>query len=206
MKSKKVYFLFKRIFDIFFSSFGILALLPLFLLISILIKITSKGPVFFVQKRVGKNGKLFNLYKFRTMFLNAEKMGASITSKDDKRITKIGFFLRKYKIDEFPQLFNVLKGDISFVGPRPELQKFVEYYKNDYEEILKIKPGITDYAAIKFSNENDLIRDKENPEAFYVEKILPEKIKLYKKYLSEMNLINDVKIIFLTIINILKAK
>lgn len=198
-KDKSFYFIVKRLFDIIFSFFGVIFLFPLFLIIAILIKISSKGPIIFKQERVGKNFKKFYLYKFRTMIIEAEKKGSSITTANDPRITKIGKFLRKFKLDEFPQLINVLKGDISFVGPRPELEKFVEIYKDDYKEILKIKPGITDFAAISFKNENELIKDNENPEKYYIKEILPKKIELYKKYLNEMNIVLDIKLIIKTL-------
>lgn len=133
------------------------------------------------------------------MIIEAEKKGSSITTANDPRITKIGKFLRKFKLDEFPQLINVLKGDISFVGPRPELEKFVDIFKNDYRDILRIKPGITDYASICYKDENELIKDKENPEKYYINEILPKKIELYKKYLNEMNIVLDIKLIIKTL-------
>lgn len=198
-KDNSIYFILKRLFDIIFSFLGVIFLFPLFLIIVILIKISSKGPIIFKQERVGKNFKKFYLYKFRTMIIEAEKKGSSITTANDPRITKIGKFLRKFKLDEFPQLINVLKGDISFVGPRPELEKFVDIFKNDYRDILRIKPGITDYASICYKDENELIKDKENPEKYYINEILPKKIELYKKYLNEMNIVLDIKLIIKTL-------
>lgn len=193
----------KRIFDIFFSTLGLICLSPLFLLVSILIKLTSPGPVFFKQERIGKNFRPFLLYKFRTMVPDAAQRGHLITAGDDKRITRIGRILRKTKIDELPQLINVLKGDMSLVGPRPEVRKYVEMYRKDYEEILKIRPGITDIASLKFRNEEELLKGKENYEEYYAHVILPEKIKLAKEYLKKMSLWFDVKLILKTIFSIL---
>lgn len=176
------------------------------MVIAILVKLTSRGPVFFKQERVGRFGKIFRIIKFRTMIENAENVGPAITISADNRITKVGKYIRKLKIDELPQLINVLKGDISFVGPRPELQKYVEIFSKEYEEILKIKPGITDYAAIAFSSENEIIKNKKNPEEYYIKEILPKKIELYKKYMDEMNLILDIKLIILTLNKIILKK
>jgi lipopolysaccharide/colanic/teichoic acid biosynthesis glycosyltransferase len=154
----------KRLFDLFFSSMGLLVLWPLFLVIAILIKQDSSGPVFFQQKRVGRGFKVFNLYKFRTMAADAPSKGLTVTAGGDSRITPIGAFLRKTKIDELPELINVLKGDMSLVGPRPEVPKYVEMFKGEYKEILKLKPGITDYAAIEFRDEEGILKRYDNPE------------------------------------------
>ena len=193
----------KRIFDITLSLFGLIILLPFMLIIAILIKIDSKGPVFFKQIRVTKNGKEFKIFKYRTMRVGSDKYSQITVGKDD-RITKIGSFLRKYKLDEIPQLINVLIGDMSLVGPRPEVPKYVALYTEEQEEILKVRAGITDYASIEFSNENDLLASEEDPEKAYIEKVMPKKIELNKKYLSEISVLTDIKIILLTIKKILK--
>ena len=193
----------KRIFDITLSLFGLIILLPFMLIIAILIKIDSKGPVFFKQIRVTKNGKEFKIFKYRTMRVGSDKYSQITVGKDD-RITKIGMFLRKYKLDEIPQLINVLLGDMSLVGPRPEVPKYVALYTEGQKEILKVRAGITDYASIEFSDENDLLASEEEPEKAYIEKIMPKKIELNKKYLSEVSILTDIKIILLTIKKILK--
>ena len=193
----------KRIFDITLSLFGLIILLPFMLIIAILIKIDSKGPVFFKQIRVTKNGKEFKIFKYRTMKVGSDKY-SQITVGKDGRITKIGSFLRKYKLDEIPQLINVLIGDMSLVGPRPEVPKYVALYTDEQKEILKVRAGITDYASIEFSDENDLLASEEEPEKAYIEKIMPKKIELNKKYLSEISILTDIKIILLTIKKILK--
>ncbi|MEJ2616920.1 MAG: sugar transferase [Ignavibacteriaceae bacterium] len=193
-----MYFFVKRILDILITLIGIILFFPVIIAISLLILISSGYPVFFLQERVGKDWKIFKIIKFRTMVKNADKMGIGISSHEDSRITNIGKFLRKFKIDELPQIFNVLLGDMSLVGPRPELLKYAEYYNDDYSEILKIKPGITDYASLEFRNESELLKDSDNNEKIYLNKILPDKIQLYKKYLREANLTTDIKIIFST--------
>ena len=193
----------KRIFDITLSLFGLIILLPFMLIIAILIKIDSKGPVFFKQIRVTKNGKEFKIFKYRTMRVGSDKY-SQITVGKDGRITKLGSFLRKYKLDEIPQLINVLIGDMSLVGPRPEVPKYVALYTDEQKEILKVRAGITDYASIEFSDENDLLASEKNPEEAYIEKIMPKKIELNKKYLSEISVLTDIRIILLTIKKILK--
>ena len=193
----------KRIFDITLSLLGLILLLPFMLIIAILIKIDSKGSVFFKQVRVTKNGREFKIFKYRTMRVGSDKYSQITVGKDD-RITKIGLFLRKYKLDEIPQLINVFIGDMSLVGPRPEVPKYVALYTEEQREILKVRAGITDYASIEFSNENDILSDEADPEKAYIEKIMPRKIELNKKYLSEISVITDIKIILLTIKKILK--
>ena len=195
----------KRLFDLIFSLIGLITCLPLLIFITILIKLDSKGSVFFIQKRVGKNFKLFNLYKFRTMVADASQRGLQITADGDPRITRVGRFLRKTKIDELPQIINVLKGDMSFVGPRPEVPKYVEMFRDDYKNILKVKPGITDYAAIEFRNEENVLKKFENPEEGYIKEVLPLKIKLYKKYIEDKNIFSDMKLIVLTLTKIVKG-
>lgn len=193
----------KRIFDITLSLLGLILLLPFMLIIAILIKIDSKGSVFFKQVRVTKNGREFKIFKYRTMRVGSDKYSQITVGKDD-RITKIGLFLRKYKLDEIPQLINVFIGDMSLVGPRPEVPKYIALYTEEQREILKVRAGITDYASIEFSNENDILADEADPEKAYIEKIMPRKIELNKKYLSEISVITDIKIILLTIKKILK--
>ena len=193
----------KRIFDIILSLFGLIILLPFMLIIAIFIKLDSKGPVFFKQLRVTKNGREFKIFKYRTMRVGSDKYSQITVGKDD-RITKIGSFLRKYKLDEIPQLINVLIGDMSLVGPRPEVPKYVAFYTDEQKEILKVRAGITDYASIEFSNENDLLALEEDPEKAYIEKVMPKKIELNKKYLSEISILTDIRIILLTIKKILK--
>ena len=193
----------KRIFDTILSLFGLVILLPFMLIIAILIKLDSKGPVFFKQVRVTKNAREFKIFKYRTMRVGSDKY-SQITVGKDNRITKVGAFLRKYKLDEIPQLINVLLGDMSLVGPRPEVPKYVALYTKEQKEILKVRAGITDYASIEFSDENDLLASEEDPEKAYIEKIMPKKIELNKKYISEISILTDIKIILLTIKKILK--
>ena len=193
----------KRIFDIISSLFGLILLSPFMIIIAILIKLDSKGPIFFKQVRVTKNGREFKIFKYRTMRVGSDKF-SQITVGKDSRITKVGDFLRKYKLDEIPQLINVLIGDMSLVGPRPEVPKYVALYTEEQKEILKVRAGITDYASIEFSNENDILANEADPEKAYIEKIMPKKIELNKKYLSEISILTDIKIILLTIKKILK--
>ena len=193
----------KRIFDITLSLFGLIILLPFMLIIAIFIKFDSKGSIFFKQIRVTKGGREFKILKYRTMRAGSDKY-SQITVGKDERITKIGSFLRKYKLDEIPQLINILIGDMSLVGPRPEVPKYVALYTDEQKEILKVRAGITDYASIEFSDENDLLALEKDPEKEYIEKIMPKKIELNKKYLSEISILTDIKIILLTIKKILK--
>ena len=193
----------KRIFDTILSLVGLILLSPFMIIIAILIKIDSKGPVFFKQVRVTKNGREFKIFKYRTMRVGSDKY-SQITVGKDNRITKIGAFLRKYKLDEIPQLINVLIGDMSLVGPRPEVPKYVVLYTDEQKEILKVRAGITDYASIEFSDENDLLANEIDPEKAYIEKIMPRKIELNKRYLLEISILTDIKIILLTIKKILK--
>ncbi len=189
----------KRVFDLTASVLGLALLSPLFVIIAILIKFSSKGPVFFVQKRMGRDFKEFNLYKFRSMVADAPKKGLQITSGDDPRITKIGRFIRKTKIDELPQLINVIKGEMSLVGPRPEVKKYVELKKDEYKKVLSVRPGITDLAAIEFRDEEKLLQGYKNKEKAYINEILPRKIALYNKYIDNISFISDIKIILQTL-------
>ncbi len=194
----------KRVFDIVFSFLGLLALLPLFILISILIIIDSKGEIFYRQVRVGKNNKDFKILKFRTMRPNSDKSGLLTVGSKDNRVTKIGYFLRKYKLDELPQLINVFIGDMSFVGPRPEVRKYVDMYDQKQVHVLSLRPGITDYASIEYSNENDLLSMSDNPEQTYINEIMPAKLSLNLKYIEEKGIKTDIKLIFKTIAKIFK--
>lgn len=194
----------KRCFDIFFSFLGILLLLWLFLIIAIAIKGSSKGPVLFKQERVGKNAKTFKIWKFRSMVVNAEAKGMQITTDGDNRITEVGKFIRKTKIDELPQLFNVLSGKMSFVGPRPEVPKYVALYSDEQLRVLTVKPGITDLASIEFRNENDLLDGDDDPERKYIEEIMPAKLVLNLKYIEKADFFYDIGLIFKTIGKVIK--
>jgi lipopolysaccharide/colanic/teichoic acid biosynthesis glycosyltransferase len=194
----------KRLFDIFFSLIGLLILLIPFIIISLIIVIDSKGGVFYKQVRVGKDGKDFKLFKFRSMRTDADKAGLLTVGGRDSRITRIGYYLRKYKIDELPQLINVLIGDMSLVGPRPEVRKYVDMYNVEQQKVLSVQPGITDYASIEYSNENEILGKAADPERTYIEEIMPAKLDLNLKYIREQGIGTDLKIIFRTIFKILK--
>jgi len=189
----------KRLFDIFCSLIGLIILFIPFLIISIIISADSKGGVLYKQIRVGKDGVDFELLKFRSMATGSDKSGLLTVGGRDSRITKIGYSLRKYKIDELPQLFNVILGDMSLVGPRPEVRKYVELYTAEQKQVLSVKPGITDYASIEYRNENELLGKAENPEVVYINEIMPAKLKLNLKYIKEQGMVTDLKIIFNTI-------
>ncbi|WP_321470648.1 sugar transferase [Halarcobacter sp.] len=189
----------KRFFDLFATFIGGILLLPFIFIIIIWIKLSSRGPLFYIQKRVGKDFKEFNLYKFRSMVIDAEKIGPGVTSGDDPRITKVGKFIRRTKIDELPQLINVLKGDMSLVGPRPEIMKFVKKKKEEYKKILSVKPGITDNAAIEFRDEEIIMKQYQDKEKAYIDIVLPKKIKLYYDYIDNISFVNDVKLILKTL-------
>jgi lipopolysaccharide/colanic/teichoic acid biosynthesis glycosyltransferase len=194
----------KRLFDFSIALTFSILFIPLWIMIGILIKITSKGPIFFRQIRVGKNAKEFKIFKYRTMIIDAEKKGLQITiGRDDPRITKVGQILRKTKLDELPQLFNIIIGEMSFVGPRPEVPKYVAMYSEEQREVLKARPGITDIASIKYINENELLRETEEPEHMYITKIMPDKLSLNLKYLEKRNLRSDIYIIIKTVAKIL---
>ncbi len=188
----------KRIFDLIYSFLGILLLSPIFIVISILIITTSKGGVFYKQVRVGKNNTNFKIFKFRTMKVNSDKKGLLTVGGKDPRVTKFGFYLRKYKLDELPQLFNVFIGNMSFVGPRPEVRKYVNFYSSEQLKVLSIKPGITDIASIKFRDENEILSKQENPEKYYIETIMPYKIKLNLEYIQNRSIFKDIGVIFKT--------
>lgn len=193
-----------RFFDIVFSFVGIVLLSPIFLLIYFLIIIESKGGGFYLQNRVGLNGADFKLFKFRSMAVGSDKKGLITIGGNDSRITKIGLFIRKYKIDELPQLFNVLIGEMSLVGPRPEVRKYVDLYSTKQQEVLSVRPGITDYASIAYSNENEILGAAFDPERVYIEEIMPSKIKINLKYIRNKNLKEYFTVIFLTLFKIIK--
>jgi lipopolysaccharide/colanic/teichoic acid biosynthesis glycosyltransferase len=186
--------------DIVLSIIGLLVLLPFFPFVAILIKLDSSGPIFFRQERIGKNFSRFTIYKFRTMLENADKKGTLITAGGDNRITKVGGFLRRYKIDELPQLFNVLRGDMSFVGPRPEVSKYVELFETEYRKLLTVRPGITDLASLRYSNEEAILGKSNALEELYVSTILPEKIKLSSHYVDNHSLMTDMRLILMTVL------
>lgn len=193
-----MYFFIKRLIDIFISLLALLILFPFLALISLGILITSGLPILYVQERVGKEWRKFQIIKFRTMVDKADQVGPGISSEDDMRITQIGKFLRKYKLDELPQFLNVLIGDMSLIGPRPELARFAEFYRDDYSNILSVRPGITDYASVNFRHEAALMNGKVDGESYYLKEILPQKIILYKMYLKKVSLTTDIKILFST--------
>lgn len=189
----------KRLFDIVSSGIGLLLLSPIFLCLAIWIKIDSKGPVFYKQTRVGKDNKDFKIFKFRSMRVGADKFGLITVGGRDPRVTKSGYYIRKYKLDELPQLINVLIGEMSLVGPRPEVRKYVNLYTTEQLNVLSVKPGITDIASIKYRNENELLKDASDPERLYIEMIMPDKLKYNLEYVHRHSLMFDIKLIFLTI-------
>ncbi|WP_031443324.1 sugar transferase [Arenibacter algicola] len=189
----------KRSFDILSSGLGLLLISPILLIVSLAITLSSKGGVFYKQSRVGLNGVNFNILKFRTMFTGSDKKGLLTVGDRDPRVTPVGYYLRKYKLDELPQLINVLLGDMSLVGPRPEVSKYVNLYSKEDRVVLSIKPGITDYASIYFRNENEILNSSSNPEKKYIEEVMPLKLELNKKYIREKGLLTDLKIIFMTL-------
>jgi len=187
-----------RILDVFFSITGLVLLSPVLFIISVIILIESKGGIFYMQERIGKNGIPFKLFKFRSMAAGSDSKGLLTVGMNDARITKSGQFIRKYKMDELPQLINVLKGEMSLVGPRPEVKKYVDLYTETQRKVLSVKPGMTDLASIEFSNENELLENQENPEEYYIQEIMPKKIELNMMFIENPNLINYFKLILKT--------
>jgi lipopolysaccharide/colanic/teichoic acid biosynthesis glycosyltransferase len=185
----------KRLFDIIFSMIILLLFLPFGLIISLLILLSGKGGIFYIQERVGKNGRPFGLLKFRTMRKDADKLGKLTVGMRDPRITKIGYYLRKSKLDEFPQFINVLKGEMSVVGPRPEVKEYTDLYTDEQRRVLTVKPGITDFASLEYYRENELLGNSDDPRQTYIEEIMPEKIKLNLKYIESQGLATDLRII-----------
>jgi lipopolysaccharide/colanic/teichoic acid biosynthesis glycosyltransferase len=196
----------KRCFDILIASLGLLLLSPVFLIISAFIAFDSKGGIFYKQQRAGLGGELFGLLKFRTMFAEAEKQGLLTIGSDDQRITSTGRWLRKYKLDELPQLINVLKGEMSFVGPRPEVPKYVILYSMEQRKVLSVKPGLTDPASLAYLNESDLLARAQNPEQYYIQYLMPAKLELNLRYIAKQNLAKDIGIILQTIGRILSGR
>lgn len=196
--------MFKRLFDLFAVSLVLIILLPFFVLIGLLVLFTSNGGIFYKQERVGLDSKPFYLYKFRTMKIGSDKKGLITVGDKDNRITAIGYYLRKYKLDEFPQLINILKNEMSIVGPRPEVAKYVDLYTEEQRQVLKVKPGLTDLASLEFIDENKLLGEAENPEEVYVNEIMPEKLRLNLVYIKNNSLYEDLRIILNTVIRIIR--
>lgn len=194
----------KRLFDLLVSLCVILLFLPFGILIAIAIVCESRGGVFYRQERIGKNGVPFRLWKFRTMRVNADKLGKLTVGMRDPRITRVGYFIRKSKLDEFPQFLNVFAGEMSIVGPRPEVQEYVDLYTPDQREVLSVKPGITDYASLEYFKENELLGNSENPRETYIREIMPAKIALNKKYIANPTLGQDIKIMWLTFMKMIR--
>jgi len=188
----------KRLLDVFVSLTVLILFFPFGCIVSLLILIESRGGIFYTQQRVGKNGISFGLLKFRTMRPNSDSIGQLTVGMRDPRITKIGFMLRKYKIDEFPQFINVLKGQMSIIGPRPEVKKYVDLYTIEQQKVLSVKPGITDYASIEYFDENRILGESSNPEETYIREIMPAKILLNMKYIENPSYLHDFKIMWLT--------
>lgn len=196
----------KRLFDVASSGIGLILLSPLFLLVSIWIKLDSQGPVFFRQVRVGRFNKDFRIYKFRSMRIGSDKGSQITVGGHDSRITHSGYFLRKTKIDELPQLINVFIGDMSLVGPRPEVRHYVDYWTSEQMRVLNVRPGITDPASIRYRNENELLEKADNPEQYYINVIMQDKIKLYLDYVDNHGFWYDLKLIFQTFYTIVKER
>lgn len=194
----------KRIFDIIASGIGLMLLSPILILIAIGISLGSKGGIFYRQERIGLGGIPFRIYKFRTMFIDADKKGLLTVGDRDPRVTPIGYYLRKSKLDELPQLINVFVGDMSLVGPRPEVKRYVDLYNESDKKILNVRPGITDYASIHYRNETEFLKQAADPEKEYIHTIMPAKIALNKKYIEEKSLFTDIKIIFSTFKSIIQ--
>lgn len=194
----------KRAFDIFFSLFGLIVFSPLLLLIALWIRIDSPGPVFYRGARVGRNGKIFRIFKFRSMVVNAEQIGGSSTGDQDRRITKSGKFIRKFKLDELSQFLNVLVGDMSFVGPRPEVKQYTDMYNEEEQQILTVRPGITDWASIWNSDEGSILAMYDDPDLAYEQIIRPTKLRLQLRYVRTHNVWMDLKIIVYTLMRIIK--
>lgn len=205
LKARRPQLVLKRLMDIVISGCALLVLWPLLLLIALAIKLDDPGPVFYRQVRVGRGGREFRIFKFRTMVVDADKKGLAITVGRDSRITRVGAFLRKTKLDELAQLLNVLAGEMSFVGPRPEVPKYVGLYTPYQRQVLLVRPGITDYASIAYRNENDLLEGAQDPERLYIEEIMPAKIELNMKYLHEISPLEDLRLIFSTVAAVIRG-
>lgn len=198
-KNKPFFLSMKRLFDIVCSFFGLLFLSWLFVFVALWVGLSSRGGVFYRQRRVGRCNRDFTIYKFRSMRVNSDRQGLLTIGGRDGRITKAGVFIRKYKLDELPQLFNVLRGDMSFVGPRPEVRKYVELYTEEQKKVLTVRPGITSLSSIKYRNENEILSRSDNPEQYYIDVIMQDKLAIELDYLEQRSLLTDIKVIFQTI-------
>ena len=205
LEKRKMQLALKRLMDIVISGCALAVIWPVLLLVALAIKIDDPGPVFYRQVRVGRGGKTFRIFKFRTMVVDADKKGLAITVGRDNRITRVGAILRKTKLDELAQLINVFVGEMSFVGPRPEVQKYVDMYTPYQRQVLLVRPGITDYASIAYRNENDMLAGAEDPERMYIDVIMPDKIELNMKYLREISPVADIRLILGTIAAVVKG-
>lgn len=204
LDARKPQLLLKRLMDIVISGCALFVLWPLFLLIALAVKLDGPGPVFYRQVRVGRGGKEFRIFKFRTMVVDADKKGLQITVGRDSRITRVGAFLRRTKLDELAQLLNVFAGEMSCVGPRPEVPKYVNMYTPYQRQVLLVRPGITDYASIAYRNENDLLEGAQDPERMYIDVIMPAKIELNMKYLHEVSPLADIRLILSTVVAVIR--
>jgi len=204
LEKRKLQLALKRLMDVTVSGAALFVLWPVLLLVAAAIRIDDPGPVFYRQVRVGRGGKEFRIFKFRTMVVDADKKGLQITVGRDNRITRVGAFLRKTKLDELAQLLNVFTGEMSFVGPRPEVPKYVNMYTPYQRQVLLVRPGITDYASIAYRNENDMLEGAEDPERMYIDVIMPDKIELNMKYLREISPLADIRLILSTIAAVVK--
>ena len=194
----------KRLFDIIASGLGLIILSPLFLVVAVWVKLDSPGPVFYKQIRVGRNNKDFFLYKFRSMRVGADKKGLITVGGHDPRVTRSGYYIRKYKLDEFPQLINVFKGEMSLVGPRPEVRKYVDLYTPEQMHVLDVRPGITDLASIRYRNENELLEQASDPEQYYRDVVMQDKLRINLEYVRNHSFLGDIRLIFNTFIAIVK--
>lgn len=194
----------KRLFDIIASGLGLIILSPLFLVVAVWVKLDSPGPVFYKQIRVGRNNKDFFLYKFRSMRVGSDKKGLITVGGHDPRVTRSGYYIRKYKLDEFPQLINVFKGEMSLVGPRPEVRKYVDLYTPEQMHVLDVRPGITDLASIRYRNENELLEHASDPEQYYRDVVMQDKLRINLEYVRNHSFLGDIRLIFNTFIAIVK--
>ena len=196
----------KRIFDVIASILGIISLFPFFVLLALWVSVESRGGIFYRQRRMGKNGKPFQLLKFRSMYVGSDKSSRITVGNKDSRITRSGQFIRKYKLDEFPQLINVIVGDMSIVGPRPEVEEYVKLYDDEQRQVLTVRPGISDYASIEYMDENELLSEAEDPQKKYIDEIMPAKLRLNLKYIEQQSFQTDLSIILRTIFGIFSKR
>lgn len=196
----------KRIFDVIASILGIIFLFPFFVFLALWVSVESRGGIFYRQRRMGKNGKPFQLLKFRSMYVGSDKSSRITVGNKDSRITRSGQFIRKYKLDEFPQLINVIVGDMSIVGPRPEVEEYVKLYDDEQRQVLTVRPGISDYASIEYMDENELLSEAEDPQKKYIDEIMPAKLRLNLKYIEQQSFQTDLSIILRTIFGIFSKR